>query len=284
MWTPITPTTQTGITADGLWINFIWKIAIIWNIAGTRIYESAYQTVANIFSTTKHAEIMNSVHKNVTLLSRNIDDAVLLDESSPFEFLVEKSQDITFDFNRLWPANKRSLVVIGHDIILDQEEINPNPENFPTRALIALKDYNWSGWNIVITDQVKRVFAFIYAEWSVYSWEKSTTWQIIPYVSSGSWNIPTNQLYIQGMLISKNTVGGAQQSPSVCPVVINTCTPSIAEVYDLDFFRTYDVNDVTQKSVPSTIVDSRLNNSAMVIKYDPAVLTDPPPWLDSVFQ
>jgi hypothetical protein len=31
---------------------------------------------------------------------------------------------------------------------LDQEDINPNPESFPTRALISLKDYNGSGWNL----------------------------------------------------------------------------------------------------------------------------------------
>lgn len=88
---------------------------------------------------------MNNIHKNVTLLSRNIDDATLADENSTFNFLVDKSGDITFDFDRAWPTNKRTLVVIGHDIILDQEDINPNPESFPTRALIALKDYYGSG-------------------------------------------------------------------------------------------------------------------------------------------
>lgn len=284
MGSPVTLTTQTGITADGLGINFIGQIAIIGNIAGTRIYESAYQTVSNIFSTTKHAEIMNSVHKNVTLLSRNIDDLTLEDESSAFEFLVEKWEDIIFDFNRAWPANKRSLIVIGHDIILDQEDINPNPESFPTRALIALKDYSGSGGNIIVTDKVKRIYAFIYAEGSLFSGEKSATWAIVPYVNSGSWNIPTNQLYLKGMLISKNTVGWAQQSPSVCPVVINDCTSTIAEIYDLDFFRTYDYNDSSQTSVPSSIVDSRLNRASMVIQYDPTILADSPPGLESVFQ
>ncbi len=284
MGTPITPTAQTGIVANALGINFIGKIAIIGNIAGTRIYESAYQTVANIFSTTKHAEIMNSVHKNVTLLSRNIDDVTLADETSAFDFMVVKTSDFIFDFGRAWPTNKRTVVTVWQDIILDQEDINPNPESFPTRALIALKDYNGSGWNILVTDKVKRVFAFIYAEGSLFSWEKSSTWAIVPYVNSGSWNIPNNQLYIQWMLISKNTVGWAQQTPSVCPVVVNDCIPGIAEIYDLDFFRTYDVNDVVQKSVPSTINDPRLNLSTMVIKYDSSVASDPPPGLNNVFQ
>lgn len=145
MGSPITALSQSGITADGLGIYFIGKIAIIGNVAGTRIYESAYQTVANIFSTTKHSEIMNSIHKNITLLSRNIDPLVLEDELSTFNFMVDKTGDFIFDFNRAWPTNKRTLVVIGHDIILDQEDINPNPESFATRSLIALKDYNGSG-------------------------------------------------------------------------------------------------------------------------------------------
>ena len=227
---------------------------------------------------------MNSVHKNVTLLSRNIDDTLLQNELSPFNFYVKKDDDIVFDFDRSWPANKRTLIVIGHDIILDQEDINPNPESFDSRALIALKDYYGSGWNIIITDKAKRVYAFIYAEGSVYSGEKSATWEIVPYVNSGSWNIPVNQLYINGMLISKNTVWWAQQTPSVCPVVINDCTPTIAEVFDLDFFRTYDPTDASQKSVPATIVDTRLNSSSMVIQYNQSILSDPPPGLDKVFQ
>jgi hypothetical protein len=284
MGTPITTITQSGITADGLGVNFIWKIAIIGNIAWTRIYESAYQTVANIFSTTKHAEIMNSVHKNIALLSRNIDSVTLMDELSPFNFLVDKTADITFDFNRSWPTNKRTLVVVGHDIILDQEDINPNPESYQSRALVALKDFNWSGWNIIITDKVKRIYAFMYAEWTVFSGEKTVTWAVIPYVASGSWNIPTNQLYIKWMLISKNTVWWAQQVPSVCPVVINDCTIETSEIYDLDFFRSYDPNTPSQKSIPTTLIDSRLDRSSMVIQYDQWVLSDPPPWLDKVFQ
>ena len=140
---------------------------------------------------------MNSVHKNVTLVSRNIDDVTLEDESSAFEFMVEKNADFIFDFNRSWPTTKRTIVTIGHDIVLDQEDINPNPESFPTRALIALKDYNGSGGNIVVTDKVKRIYAFIYAEGSLFSGEKSATGAIVPYVNSGSWNIPTNQLFIK---------------------------------------------------------------------------------------
>ena len=111
-------------------------------VKNNKIIARAYNQKEEKTDTTKHAEIMNSVHKNIALLSRNIDKATLRNELSSFNFLVDKTNDILFDFNRSWPLNKRTLVVIGHDIILDQENINPNPENFPSRSLIALKDYN----------------------------------------------------------------------------------------------------------------------------------------------
>ncbi len=39
------PLTETGITMDGIRVNFVGKIAIIGNIAGTRIYELPNQNV-----------------------------------------------------------------------------------------------------------------------------------------------------------------------------------------------------------------------------------------------
>ncbi len=56
------------------------------------------------------------------------------------------------------------------------------------------------------------------------------------------------------------------QNPSVCPVVINECTDVTAQKYDLNYFRTYDSTDPTQKSVPYD--DSRFDNASFVIDYD----------------
>jgi hypothetical protein len=129
---------------------------------------------------------------------------------------------------------------------------------------------------------VKRIYAFVYAEWSIFSGEKTATWMLDTYVSRWVWEIPTNQLYIKWLLISKNTIGWAQQSTPVCPVVITDCTSSTAELYDLNFFRTYDSTDPTQKSLPYS--DVRLNKAPFVIEYDDSILSNMPPWLDSVLQ
>jgi hypothetical protein len=70
--------------------------------------------------------------------------------------------------------------------------------DYRPKALIALKDANGNGGNVIITNAVERIYAFIYAEGSIYSGEKATTTDpIVPYILSGAWNIPAQQLYIK---------------------------------------------------------------------------------------
>ncbi len=45
----------------------------------------------------------------------------------------------------------------------------------------------------------------MYAEGSVYSGQKFGT-TIVPYVKAGVWNIAQGQLYIRGLVASKNTI------------------------------------------------------------------------------
>lgn len=86
-------------------MNFVGKIAIIGNIAGTRIFNVPNQNVGYVFTTTKHADIINAIRKNLAILSRNIDDTTLADVNSNFTFLVKKNGDYAFDIsNPVWPT------------------------------------------------------------------------------------------------------------------------------------------------------------------------------------
>lgn len=137
---------------------------------------------------------------------RNVSVSLLADPFSPLDFMVIQDQDYVFDnANPIWPTGKSTIVTIGHDIMLDNVDINLYGDTKP-RALIALKDENGSGGNIVISDNVKRIFALMYAEGSIFSGEKTATGYIEPYIASSVFNIPTNQLYIYGLIISKNTI------------------------------------------------------------------------------
>jgi hypothetical protein len=196
--------------------------------------------------------------------------------------MIQKSGDYTFPNGWVWPPGKRTIVVVGHDIILNQDYVNLSASR-PT-ALIALQDDNGNGGNIIITDKVKRIYSLLYAEGSIFSGEKTATGYIDSYIDHGVWNIPTNQLYIKWLLISKNTIGWAQQIPPKCPVLIN-CTPTSAEVYDFNFFRTYDPTEPIQRSIPSSLwTDTRFDKAAIVVDYDPNILWDPPPGLLNIMQ
>lgn len=58
-------------------VNFIGKIAIIGNIAGTRIYNMSNQNVGYVYNTLNQANILNTIRKNIALVSRNISTANL---------------------------------------------------------------------------------------------------------------------------------------------------------------------------------------------------------------
>ncbi|GAB0174789.1 MAG: hypothetical protein HHAS10_06680 [Candidatus Altimarinota bacterium] len=279
--TPIVSATQSGVLFNGVGLNFIGKIAIIGNIAGTRIYNIANQQVGYIFSIMSQAEMLNIIRKNIALITRNANPSDLTDQySTKFDFLIHTGSDYDTSVGGwTWPAGKKSIIVMGNDVILGQTQIGLDTDS--NHAIIALKDSNGSGGNIIIKDLVGRIYSFLYAEGSIYSGEKVGS-QIIPYVGSGVWNIPGNQLYIKGSMISKNTIGGSLQSPPVCPVVIQNCSVADAQVYDFDYFRTYDSADITQKNVPYN--DSRFSNASVVIEFNQELNSKPPPGLQSIFQ
>jgi hypothetical protein len=96
---------------DGIAVHFIGKIAVIGNIAGTRIFELPNQNVGYAFNMSSHASIMNTVRKNISLLSRNIDNLILEDPNSSFDFMIEKDNDYVFSIGDTWPASKKSIIV-----------------------------------------------------------------------------------------------------------------------------------------------------------------------------
>lgn len=278
---PLATVSQTWILLDGIGVNFIGKIAVIWNIAGTRIYNLTNQQVGYIFTTINHSEVLNTIRKNIALMTRNISTADLIDEfSSKFNFLVIRWSDYDTTVGWwTWPVNKKTIIIIWGDVILGQKQIGMDTD--PDRAIIALKDDLGNGGNIIVNEDVQRIYSFLYAEGSLYSWTKSSTGVIVPYVTAWAWNIPANQLYIKWAIISKNTIGWALQTPSVCPVVINNCTPEKAQIYDLNYFRTYDSTDSTQKAVPYN--DPRFWRASFVIDYNNDLVSNPPPGVSAVF-
>lgn len=270
-------------------LHFVSKIAIVGNIAGTRVYSVSNSWITNqdvwyTYKTVNHASILNLIRKNIALMTRNISPAVIADETTanPFDFIV-KNVDFSFDPSWYLSSWKRTIIVRWWDVIMTGTGINADPVALTKPIwIIALKDDTWSGWNIIISENVKRISAYMYAEWSIFSWEKSATGLIVKYTDWWPFNIPQWQLYIRGLAASKNTIGGAQQSlpTPVCPVLISVCDLVTAKWYDWDYFRIFDPSDSSQRAIP-TIRNSEfptvIQDSVMIIDYDEWILTDPPP-------
>ena len=282
--TPVTTTTQTGVLLNGMGLNFIGKIAIIGNIAGTRIFNVTNQQVWYVFTTINHADMLNIIRKNIALLSRNADPTEMANPfGTKFNFLLQRGADYDTSVpGWTWPSSKKSIIIIGGDVILDQADIGLVNTN---KALIVLKDESGSGWNIIIREWVGRIYAFLYAEGSIYSGNKTATGLIVPYVAKWVWNIPGNQLYIKWAIISKNTIWWSLQSPPTCPVVVGNCNTVNSQIYDVNYFRTYDSTDLTQRNIPSTYYnDPRFSLASTVIEYNQSLATDPPPGISSILQ
>jgi hypothetical protein len=126
MWTSIsgsllpTPITTVDPLA-GVPINFISKIAIVGNIAGSKVFSVVNNGVVNqdvgySYKTVNHGNILNMIRKNIALMTRNIDDTTLAAIVSPLDFVIIKNNDLRIELSSLTPyltAGKRSIIVIG---------------------------------------------------------------------------------------------------------------------------------------------------------------------------
>lgn len=126
MWTSISgallPTVATRPDPlAGVPINFVSKIAIVGNIAGSRVFSVENNGVVNqdvgySYKAINHANILNMIRRNIALMTRNIDDSALAVIASPFNFVIVKNNDLRIELSSLTPyltAGKRSLIVIG---------------------------------------------------------------------------------------------------------------------------------------------------------------------------
>lgn len=126
MWTGLTGSTLPAPTdiADplgGAPVNFISKIAVVGNIAGSRVFSvqnnaTTNQDVGYTYKTINHANILNLIRKNIALISRNISDSSLASISNSVDFIIQKNSDFIIQNSSLNPyitAKKRSIIVIG---------------------------------------------------------------------------------------------------------------------------------------------------------------------------
>lgn len=319
---------NTWATASN--INFIGKVVAIGNTAGTKIFDiqNAYwyhnqQNIASSYTTVQHANLFNRLRGNVAQMVRNIpsdidnpnntnDKKFIYSDKYDYCISDEKNENgINISCNwynndnndgvvkniNISNFNKDTIIVKWKDIIIDTDFVYNNvnsdssiihPENI--KWIIALKNDSWSWWNIYITENVSQIYAYIVAEWSIFSGEKNQNWTIKLYNSekNNPFNIPNKQLYINWLLISKNTIGWQQQdvNSSKCPILTSACSywNNNVHTFDFNYFRQNNpispLKFPTATSLPASrsgISDlKKIKEAIMIIDYNNNILINPP--------
>lgn len=168
------------------------------------------------------------------------------------------------------PNDVRSIVIVGGDVVITSENIS-GKSNFP-RAIVVLENNHNIGGNIYIKGNVKNIYSSLVAEKSILSGEGvNNLYNDQPEEIA---NLPKNQLYIYGLVASRNTIGGASySSDSVkCPYNSENCTNITAQVFDFNYFRNFDNRNPGTR----TYKDVSLDEYSMIIEYDVNILKNPP--------
>jgi hypothetical protein len=286
--------------SDELWYiplgaNLIWlsqwligKVKILWNVGSNNIYSDIFGDVWVNFNAGKFTPFLNQVKKNVSLLMRNIGtklniistgipatvgNAILYQIPSHTKITYSSSFKSTFT---TLPTTIETVAIVGSDLYID-EDIIDNSGLKKARAIIVLKDESGSGGNIYIGESVKKIYTSLIAEWSLYSGEGVLPNKYYNDTQAKVINLPANQLYIYGNLISRNTIGWSTTAVvalGACPynATVTSCDRETAIRYDLNYFRNFD-GDPTHRYDP---LKSTYDAFSVIIEYDPRIVSDPP--------
>ncbi|GAB0174490.1 MAG: hypothetical protein HHAS10_03690 [Candidatus Altimarinota bacterium] len=265
--------TEVSVNTD-----FKNKTKILGNIGGKRAFDIEY-TLGVKFSNVNTSEILNSIRKNIGLMTRNIQSNHMNTVSNTNNFLESftyyKGIDITDPGTKLSGNHLKSVIVEGGNIYIDNDVIKDNSVD-AARAIIAIKDENGNGGNIYIAGNVRNIYSSLVAEGSIYSGDQNEIYNI---QTSKLTQLPKNQLYILGAVISRNTIGGSSLSPNpVCPYTETNCNYSNSYKYDFNYFRSYDPLDSGSLGSDKT----GYSEYSVIIESDPKIQGSPPPGLDNI--
>lgn len=98
-----------------------------------------------------------------------------------------------------------------------------------------------SGW-MFIDPKITNIDAFLFAQGPMVSYdanEKILGKNFFYSNDVARTSSLSNQLYINGSILTLNTITGARQNPLECPYIVDNCTSSIAQIFDLTYTRSF---------------------------------------------
>ena len=186
---------------------------------------------------------------------------------------------IVGDITLSWSQDYETLVVKDGNVIITGD-LNPSSKKF---WIMVLKDgydtingFNWKG-NIYIKPAVKKINAVMYADGAMVSVSNSG----IPYLKDSSDRTYElrNQLFINGSLFTRNTIGGAILAgwkyilPGWSQLANTIPNFNTAMQYDLNYIRRWKVGCDTNAN--SSCIDFGEYSEPFIISYDARIQTSP---------
>jgi hypothetical protein len=230
-------------TVSDFWESLFQEsnVKILWTSNGWKEYGDM------LFAWNGKAKYFDALKQKITLLSRN------RTSYSDVDYMV-----VNWDFTLTgWSfATKRTIIILGWTGTISQN-IARNLDH--SLALIALSDSVGKWWAIVIDPTVTDVNLSLITDRHI--------------TSSGD-----NQLYINGNIISSNTLGDTLAQ--ICPYYITVCDATESSKYDFENIRSgfRGLSDTTGKTSTNPRA-WEYPHTPMIIEYDMRIVTNPPPGL-----
>lgn len=240
------------------------RVKILGAIGGQRAYDSVY-SVGSKFDSSLFASILNQMRKNVALLTRNVD--LSSGEKTVNNIVFIKGNKRYSAIDTTFPSNTDSLILIWGDLIIDRDILNTSSK---PKGIIVIKNEAGDGGNVYISGSVTRIQSSIFTEWSVFSGDSPSN--IYNTTTASLASLPSKQLYIQGSLVSRNTILGGLTG--ICTYNIDcTASADTAYRYDLNYFRNFASGSTADRAYP----DNSLDVYSLIIERDPRISDTPPP-------
>lgn len=233
-------------------------------VSGNNVFENVAGRDLESITTTSSAELQKEIRRNVAQLTRNMDltnclastttlttlpvaasDCVVIDSVNDTIIAVYDGAGSGGTLNLgngslvTVPADTRyTLIVLNGGNINIEENINYG-DNRSSFGMIALSDDTGLGGHVFVDPDPTNIVGLLYAEGSLLS---SPDAGVNLYYGAGANTTDlTNQLYWQGSIASKNTIGGSPSStlPSGVDCSPWPDTQSCAQAHDLDFLRRF---------------------------------------------
>ena len=232
-------------------------------VSGGQIFEMVGGRDLENITITSSADLRREIRRNVAQLTRNMDltncdaasnslltlpttasDCVIVDEINKTIMAVYKDSTLTLGGTGdiVVPAGyKYSLILLDGGNLYVKDNLTYGGLNNNSLGLILLQNSQGKGGHFYIDPKPTNMVGLLYAEGSILS---SPDGGNSFYYGGGANSAELrNQLYWQGSIASRNTIGGAPNK--ILPSGVD-CTPwpdteSCSQAYDLDFTRRFAV-------------------------------------------